>query len=110
MSVAKAAFTEELAVCHSDGAMKKRMALTARASVNGEGGSAAVGVSNGISNRHEAKVFDVVAGKQTECGGIGKACDGVEEIRDQRSEERRVGKECGARWGPEYEKNKKKMT
>src|SRR5436309_6127185 len=83
MSVAKAAFTEELAVCHSDGAMKKRMALTARASVNGEGGSAAVGVSNGISNRHEAKVFDVVAGKQTECGGIGKACDGVEEIRGQ---------------------------
>src|SRR6266568_7624690 len=83
VSVGKTALAEELAVCHPDRAMEKRMALTTCARPDSESGAASVCVSDGISNRHEPKIFDIIAGKKAQSGRLGKARDGVEQIRDQ---------------------------
>src|SRR5712691_10412020 len=83
MRVAEPTFSKELAVCKADGGVKQGSALTARAGTDGQGRSTAVAVTDGISDWHEPEVFDIVSCKQAERGGIGKARDAVEKVRNQ---------------------------
>src|SRR5690348_6634631 len=57
---------------------------------------------SGVRLRPHSKTHKcpVIALKQIELGAVGVCCQKVSEA--ERSEERRVGKECRARWSPEH--------
>jgi len=65
--------------------MEEGMAVTASARSYGERSATAIRVADRIRNRHEAKFFDVIAGKQTESGCIGNVGDRMKEIRNRTS-------------------------
>src|SRR5690554_728729 len=59
-----------------------------------------VGIARSVTDFHYAcYLSDLAVHQSYQRSGIGK--------RLQRSEERRVGKECRCRWSPEHEKKKK---
>src|SRR5258708_1704720 len=63
--------------------MEERMAVTASARPYGERSATAIRVADRIRNRHEAKFFDVIAGKQAESRCIGNVRDRMKEIWNQ---------------------------
>ena len=50
------------------------------------------------NDKHRAKVLSALAEKLP--GVLPEALSAAQAIRDERSEERRVGKECRSRWSP----------
>src|SRR5437762_13389420 len=60
--------------------MEEGMAVTASARPYGERSAAAIRVADRKRNRHEAKFFDAISGKQTESGCMGNVGDRMKEI------------------------------